>query len=171
MEMPEGLVYREEFVSPLEEKRLIEKIRKLKLEPFRYRGFLGRRKTISFGYDYDFETFKLSRIEKMPKFLEKLEARAEEFASNLEQVSIQEYAPGAGIGWHRDLPHFGEVVGISLGGQCTMKFRRGETGEWDKFSILLQPRSAYLLAGAARREWQHHIPPTKELRWSITFRT
>ena len=33
------------------------------------------------------------------------------------------------------------------------------------------PRSAYVIQGAARWLWQHHIPPTEQLRYSITYRT
>ena len=35
----------------------------------------------------------------------------------------------------------------------------------------LEPRSAYAMSGAARWDWQHAISPTRELRYSITFRT
>jgi len=35
----------------------------------------------------------------------------------------------------------------------------------------LLPRSAYLLRGPARRDWEHSIRPVGELRFSVTFRT
>jgi alkylated DNA repair dioxygenase AlkB len=41
----------------------------------------------------------------------------------------------------------------------------------DLLSVDLQPRSAYVLRGAARWDWQHSIAPTPALRYSITLRT
>ena len=81
------------------------------------------------------------------------------------------YSPGATIGWHRDAPGFDVVVGISLGAACRFRFRRGETRAWETMELLLQPRSIYVLDGAARSEWQHSIPAVKALRYSITFRS
>jgi alkylated DNA repair dioxygenase AlkB len=93
-------------------------------------------------------------------------------AYGLEEVLVTRYEAGAGIGWHRDAPMFGPIVaGVSLLAACRMRFQRKtkigrETAEW-----VLEPRSAYVLSGEARRCWQHSIPPTKALRYSITFRT
>ena len=33
-----------------------------------------------------------------------------------------------------------------------------------------EPRSAYLLRGPVRRNWEHSIPPVEHLRYSVTFR-
>jgi alkylated DNA repair dioxygenase AlkB len=100
---------------------------------------------------------------------------------DLGEALVTEYAPGAGIGWHRDAPPFGIVVGVSLLSECTMQFRpwpvnkAGEGASRAKRSKplaqVLAPRSVYVLDGAARSQWQHHIPAAKELRYSITFRT
>jgi alkylated DNA repair protein (DNA oxidative demethylase) len=95
----------------------------------------------------------------------------------LVQATILEYASGAPIGWHRDIPHFGVVVGISLNAPCRMRFRKYERGRSNKakrdeiLSIELQPRSVYLMSGASREQWQHSIPPVKELRYAIMMRT
>lgn len=88
----------------------------------------------------------------------------------LAEMLVTEYRPGAGIGWHRDAPVFGEVVGISLGGACRFRFRRDTEADRQTFELALEPRSAYVLAGAARWQWQHSIPPVRELRYSVTFR-
>ena len=37
--------------------------------------------------------------------------------------------------------------------------------------VTLEPRSVYLLTGAARTAYEHHIPPAAALRYSVTFRT
>jgi alkylated DNA repair dioxygenase AlkB len=89
----------------------------------------------------------------------------------LGEALVTEYAPGAGIGWHRDAPAFGIVAAVSLLASCRMRFRRGEVGNWETAELELEPRSAYLIAGEARSKWQHGIPPAKALRYSITFRT
>ena len=111
----------------------------------------------------------------MPTFLLPLRAKVAAFAGReqgrLEHVLVTEYSPGAAIGWHRDRPEFEEVIGISLGALCLFRLRRKSGMRWDRLSIELQPRSAYLLCGAARTDWQHSIPPVDKLRYSITFRT
>ena len=84
---------------------------------------------------------------------------------------VTEYEPGAPIGWHRDRPQFEDVIGISLASPCTFRFRRKKGAGWERASFIAEPRSAYLLRGPARTEWQHSIPPVEALRYSITFRT
>jgi alkylated DNA repair dioxygenase AlkB len=86
-------------------------------------------------------------------------------------VLVTEYGPGAAIGWHRDKAVFGEVVGLSRLAPCTFRLRRaiGES-EWERVSLVAAPRSAYLLSGPARTEWEHSIPPVAALCYSITFR-
>jgi alkylated DNA repair dioxygenase AlkB len=83
---------------------------------------------------------------------------------------VIEYPPGAGIGWHRDAPPFGVVAACSLLSSCRFRLRRGTSGRIDT-TIAIEPRSGYIMSGAARTRWQHSISPTKELRYSITFRT
>jgi DNA oxidative demethylase len=138
-------------------------------------GVTAKRRVAQFGWRYSFETYKLTPAASLPPELEDVRNRAaalagiaaEEFSETL----VTEYAPGAGIGWHRDAPHFGIVAGISLGGQCRMRFQRGKGEDRVTAAAILEPRSIYLLTGEARNRWQHTIPPVHALRWSITFRT
>ena len=92
--------------------------------------------------------------------------------SDLQHVLLTEYSPGAAIGWHRDKAVFAEVVGISLLAHCRFRFRfrRATHDKWQRAAIILDPRSAYLLAGPARTQWEHSIPAVGALRYSITFR-
>ena len=39
------------------------------------------------------------------------------------------------------------------------------------YKLYLPPRAAYVLGGPARSVWEHRIPPVKELRYSLTFRS
>jgi alkylated DNA repair dioxygenase AlkB len=64
---------------------------------------------------------------------------------------------------------------VSLGGTARMKLRPYKPGERnlarDVIALDLEPRSAYSIRSTARWGWQHSIVATKELRYSITFRT
>jgi alkylated DNA repair dioxygenase AlkB len=88
-----------------------------------------------------------------------------------QQALITEYAPGAGIGWHRDKSVFGEVVGFSLHSACPFRFRLKSGTKWRRFTLNVEPRSMYHLTGSARDDWEHSILPVAALRYSVTFRT
>ena len=111
----------------------------------------------------------------MPEFLSRVRDAAAHFSgapsAALQQVLVTEYASGAAIGWHKDRPVFGEVVGVSLLAPCTFRFRRKAGVGWERRSFVADPRSAYLLQGPSRTEWEHSIPAVENLRYSITFRT
>jgi alkylated DNA repair dioxygenase AlkB len=179
--VPDGFIYRENFISEAEEQELIREIQKLQLAPFKYYQFTGKRRTVSFGWEYEFGKSDITTAPDIPAFLLPLRTRAGDLFNidpvNLIQTSIIEYSIGSPIGWHRDIPHFGVVVGISLGAACRMRFRkynrvRSKNLNRDEIlSIELQPRSIYLMSGASREIWQHSIPPVKELRYAIMMRT
>jgi alkylated DNA repair dioxygenase AlkB len=173
--MPVGLDYRADFISPEEESELADRISKLGLEPFEFHGFQGNRRTISFGWQYVFDGSGLRKAGDIPDFLLPLRDRAAAFAAveaaAIQHVLLIEYAPGAGIGWHRDRPVFGDVVGISLLAPARVRLRRKKGEKWERSALIAEPRSAYLLKGPARHEWEHSIPAMEELRYSITFRS
>jgi alkylated DNA repair dioxygenase AlkB len=172
---PEGLVYQSELLSPAEEQALVNVLETLPFQPFQFHGFEGARRVVSFGWRYDFNEGGLKRAEPIPDWLTPLAARAAAFAGvSQEAVAhalITEYAPGAGIGWHRDRPQFEDVVGVSLLAPCKLRFRLRDGAGWRRASLAVAPRSAYLLRGPARRAWEHSITPMTELRYAITFRT
>jgi DNA oxidative demethylase len=173
---PEGLVYRPDFLSPSGERALLASIEQLDFHEIRMRGQTARRTARHFGYDYDYERYgRLVPGDPLPPWLAELRDSCAGLAgleaAKLAQALVQRYPPGATIGWHRDAPMFGTVVGVSLGSKCRMRFQRGRGDERETFELELEPRSAYVLAGAARNAWQHSIPPTKGLRYSVTYRT
>jgi alkylated DNA repair dioxygenase AlkB len=172
--LPEGFKYRAALISAEEERELVRQVETLPFKEFEFHGFLGKRRVVSFGWRYDFNDRELQRADDIPPFLLPLRRRAAEFASlgpaSLQHVLVTEYAPGAAIGWHRDKAVFAEVVGISLVSPCRFRLRRKDGGKWQRAAIDLEPRSAYLLAGPARTEWEHSIPSVDGLRYSITFR-
>ena len=139
-------------------------------------GILAKRAAKHYGLDYDYERRGVvEEAEPIPAWLEPARERAAELAGvrpeELVEALVQRYPEGAQIGWHRDAPAFDVVVGVSLGAPARMRFRRGPSGERETWELELAPRSGYVLAGEARTKWQHHLPPTKTLRYSITFRT
>jgi alkylated DNA repair dioxygenase AlkB len=173
-EMPEGFVYRPEFLSRAEEADLAAWLATLPFEAFQFRGYEGRRRVVSYGWKYDFTRSHLDKADDIPEELLPVRARAAELAGHapedLQQVLLNEYQPGAPIGWHRDRPIFAEVVGVSLLAPCNFRFRRRVEGGFERASVTLGPRSAYLLSGPARTVWEHSIPPVEAHRYSITFR-
>lgn len=173
--VPEGVSSFEDALSRQEEAAAADSIAALDLKPFEFHGFQGNRRTTSFGWRYDFNGGGLQRGQPMPPFLEPLRERAASLAglapSDLEHVLVTEYSPGAGIGWHRDRPQFGKVVALSLLAPCRLRFRRKLGEGWERLSHVVEPRSAYVLDGPGRDQWEHSIPPVEALRYSLTFRT
>lgn len=179
-ELPPGFSHREAFISPAEEAQLVERIGGVTFSSFEMRGVAARRRVAFFGTAYD------ERIvtPDMPDFLLPVRARLAEWAGvpadAFAMALVNEYRPGAPIGWHRDAPQYEMVAGLSLLSACRMKLRpyvrpaeqraaparRAATHE-----IRLEPRSAYLMAGEARNAYEHHIPAVSTLRYSVTFRT
>ncbi|HUI94517.1 MAG TPA: alpha-ketoglutarate-dependent dioxygenase AlkB [Xanthobacteraceae bacterium] len=163
------------LIAPGEEQALVRELARLPFRAFEFHGFLGKRRTVSFGWHYDFNGGGLRRASDIPDFLLPVRARAARFAgldpSALAHALLIEYAAGAGIGWHRDRPQFGDVIGLSLLAPCTFRLRRKAGAGWERRSLTAEPRSAYLLRGPSRSEWEHSIPPLETLRYSITFRS
>ena len=170
-----GLTFAEGFVSSAEEADLIARLETTELVPFRFQGWEGKRLTASFGYSYDFERGRVGPAPPVPAWLDPLRARAAALAGlepgALRQALLIRYGPGAAIGWHRDRPQFGTVVGVSLGDPAVLRLRRRSAGSFQRHALPLPPRSAYVLEGEARHEWEHSIVPQVGLRYSITFRS
>ena len=172
--LPEGFKYQPDFLTREEERDLVRQIETLPFKAFEFHGFEGKRRVVSFGWRYDFSDQRLQKAEDMPPFVLPLRGRAAALAGltpeDFQHVLVAEYSPGAGIGWHRDKAVFDEVVGISLLSACNFRLRRKRETRWERATVVAEPRSAYLLAGPARTEWEHSIPPMDRLRYSITFR-
>jgi alkylated DNA repair dioxygenase AlkB len=186
----EGFHYRTEFITETEEDALLKHLRDLPFQEFDFHGYLGKRRVVSFGWQYDYSGRQLKKADAIPDFLFGVRKRAAALAElepeQFQQVLVTEYRPGSGIGWHRDKAVFGRVVGISLLAPCVLRFRRriGASTtrvkrkedrvkvkrEWERMNVGIEPRSAYLLSGPARFEWEHSILRVDSLRYAITFR-
>jgi alkylated DNA repair dioxygenase AlkB len=172
--LPQGFRYQPDIIPLEQEQGLLDQVRELPFKEFEFQGFVGKRRTVSYGWRYDFNQRVLQQADNIPHFLLALRETAAGFAGmdpeRLQQVLVTEYAAGAGIGWHRDKAVFGEVIGISLLSACRFRLRRKAGVSWERVSLTAEPRSAYLLSGPSRTEWEHSIPPVDVLRYSITFR-
>ncbi len=174
---PAGFTYAAELLGVTQEAQLLEFIRALPFEEAEYKEWRARRRIVSFGGRYDYTRNELTAAPPIPQFLYSLRAQLAVWAAipeqRLQHAVVAEYRPGTPLGWHRDVPEFEEVLGVSLLGHARLRFRpwppaSGQRAAW---KIDLEPRSAYLMRGAARWQWQHAVSPTPELRYAVTFRT
>jgi alkylated DNA repair dioxygenase AlkB len=172
--LPKGFRYGPDIVSDKIQQALLQEIPGLPFEAFDFHGFKGKRRTVSYGWKYDFSTESVQKGDDIPALLLCVRDLAGKFAGIdpelLVQALVSEYGPGAPIGWHKDKFVFGRVVGVSLASSCTFRLRRHIDGKWKRHSIILDPGSAYLMSGDSRTLWEHSIPPVHQLRYSITFR-
>jgi alkylated DNA repair dioxygenase AlkB len=177
-DLPPGMLYQPDFITATEEADLLAEIRTLPLQEAKYKEYTAKRRISSYGGSYDFANNELIPAGPIPQFLQSLRERLALWvdvpAERFTHAVIAEYTTGTQLGWHRDVPQFEIIIGVSLAAACRMRLRRypprkGRTGE--TLAIELAPRSAYVIRGEARWGWQHSIPPTKALRYSITFRT
>ena len=170
-----GLRYEQAVITEAEQRALLGRLEALDLAPFRFHGFIGNRRTQSFGWRYDFDDASFTPAEPIPEWLQPVRARAAAFPGlqpgDFVHVLLARYDPGAGIGWHRDRDVFEQVVGISLNTDATLRLRQRTPTGFKRANLDVAPRSAYLLSGEARYDWEHSIAPGDALRFSITFRT
>lgn len=174
-ELPEGFLYRNDFLSVAEESELLRVFRSLDFAAYDYHGYLAKRRVARYGVNYDINTREPSAASQpIPDSLRNVRERAAEFAGvpadALVQAMVSEYSVGTPIGWHRDAPQFGTIIGISLGSASRLRLKPYQ-GKGKILSVRLEPRSIYVMCGTARSQWQHSIPPVEEMRYSITFRT
>lgn len=172
--VPEGFVYQPDFLSEADEAELLGAIESENFEAFEFHGYAAKRRSIEYGLEYDFGSRRASPTRAFPDFLLPMRDRAATFAGlssgALVEGMVLEYPPGAPIGWHRDAPQFGTVIGISLLSAARMRLKPYNK-EGKIISVKLEPRSIYILSGAVRWQWQHSIPAMDKTRYSITFRT
>lgn len=175
VEAPEGFRYQPNLIAAAEEADLVAHLEGLPFQPFDFHGHLANRRVIGFGLRYDYDQRRVVEAPPIPDFLMPLRQKVGAFSAQppeaFAQILINEYRPGAGIGWHRDKPHFADIAGVSLLAACDFRLRRKNDSGWDRHTILVEPRSAYLLGGPVRTDWEHSIAPVDKHRFSITFRT
>jgi alkylated DNA repair dioxygenase AlkB len=184
-DLPEGFLYRDGFLTVAEESELLCIFRGLEFAAYDYHGYLAKRRVVRYGVAYDINTReRIEAAPPIPDFLLGVRERAAQFAGlapdEVAQAMVSEYSVGTPIGWHRDAPQFGTILGISLASACRMRLKPFQAASKivpaniasrKALSIRLEPRSIYVMRGPARSQWQHSIPAVDEMRYSITFRT
>ena len=177
--VPAGFQYQDNFITSDDEVRLVDEIASIEFSTFEMRGVVARRRVAFFGRSYDAAA---ASTPPLPAFLMPLRDKVARWANVDAQAFamalINEYRPGAPIGWHRDAPQYDIVAGLSLLSACRMRFRPYRSPSaapgprrLATHEIVLEPRSAYVMTGEARQSYEHHIPPVGHLRYSVTFRT
>lgn len=173
-----GLAYQGGFLSPEEEAHWIGQIEALPLEAMRYKSHTAKRRVLSFGGRYDFDEGRLLPTGELPEAFWPLRRKVADWAGLSERALVHvlfaEYSVGTPLGWHRDVPEFKDILGVSLAGEAVMRFKPFPPTAPHRSHVLklvLPPRSVYRLSGAARWEWQHSLPAAPSLRYSVTFRT
>jgi alkylated DNA repair dioxygenase AlkB len=170
-----GFDYQPDIIDRAEEAALVAEIATLDFAPYEFRSVEARRRVFAYGYHNDYRTRRLERSPEIPPFLHSLRSKIAAFANrpaeDFEQALVSEYTVGTPIGWHVDRAHYNTIVGVSLLSPATLRLRRREGSRWLRSSQILEPRSAYILSGSVRNDWQHSIPAVDALRYSVTFRT
>ena len=181
-QLPNGLVYRPDFLTPSEEEILLAYVGQLPLEQAEYTGkdkntYKSKRRHMGFGWGYDPQREEFIKGEPLPTFLVPLQRKIAKWMGispvRIVEALVNEYSQGSAIGWHRDRERFEHIIGISLSGWARMRFRPlHKIGDAKAVvSMELEPRSAYIMQGDVRWQWQHSVANTRVLRYSITFRT
>ena len=175
---PEGFFYYPDFLNKEEEDVLCTEISKLELHNLEYHGYKANRKTVSFGYDYNFENNQLTKGKDIPSsfdfLIEKVAKHLSIAQTMFAELLVTEYPAGTVINWHRDVPQFNLIAGISLLADCTFRLRPYNKVKPTRASVIsfpVQRRSLYVMKDVARTKWQHSITPVKQIRYSVTLRT
>jgi alkylated DNA repair dioxygenase AlkB len=173
--LPEGFLYQPDFLSESEEAKLLRTVETLQFGAYDFRGYIAKRRVVAYGAGYDSGTRRMAVADKViPDFLSPIRDRAAVIAGmpadEIVQALVTEYSVGTPIGWHRDSPQFETIIGISLRTSCRLRLKPYQ-GEGKIISVMLEPRSIYVMRGPVRWYFQHSIPAVKDLRYSITLRT
>ena len=95
--LPQGFRYQPDFLSAAEERALAGLLAGLPFKEFEFQGFLGKRRVVSFGWQYVFDGSGLRKADDMPEFLLPLREKAAAFAGiqpeQLQHVLLTEYRP------------------------------------------------------------------------------
>jgi alkylated DNA repair dioxygenase AlkB len=174
-ELPEGFLYQADFLSESEESELLRRFEALQFEPYEFRGYSARRRVATYGTNYGpLAPKEGEEARPIPDYLLSIRERAAIVAGvkaeEIVQALVTEYTPGTPIGWHRDRPQFGTIVGVSLASACRLRLKPHQ-GDGKIISVRLEPRSIYVMQGLARSSFVHSIPAVEKLRYAITFRT
>ena len=136
----------------------------------------GRRILQGGGYEYDFKSHRLYRKRsqpEVPEIMKDLRNLVRDHLNiRLPLLMVNCYHREQGVDAHRDSLDYGDHVAVvSTGGSAVLTFRHLHGG--DTFSVLLKPRSLFVISGPLRNDSKHFIEPSSSVdpRASFTFRS
>ncbi len=91
-ELPEGFVFQPDFLSPDEERGVIQAVQLLPFGRFQMHGVVAKRRIVHFGLHYSFGSHQLAPAAPLPTEFEFLRVRAAEVAGR----SAGRFLRGAG---------------------------------------------------------------------------
>lgn len=146
----------EKYVTPQREEELIRFI-KSKMDGTLSIPGQGRSRILRYGWDYEGKQW----LGEIP----------EEFKRpGMDSVTVNEYAPGRGIGPHVDSRVFGDCIEIlSLGSPAEIVFEKKDDPR-SPMRFQLYARSLFRMNGEIRYAWTHQVPAVRHKRWSVVFR-
>jgi alkylated DNA repair dioxygenase AlkB len=164
LSLPLGFTYEPEFITADEEHLLLDAIKSVTFSAYLYEGYEAKRRVHSYTKESGYPEFLVPFLKRAARF-------AGENFDEVEHALITEYSPGTQIGWHRDMPPYNKIIGISLGSAAPFRLRKETEKGWERLTFTVEPRSIYVMERDARYVWQHSIPPVLDWRYSITCRT
>lgn len=170
-----GLLLVEDAIDAEMECAIAARIDAAPLEPFKFGQWRGKRLTANYGSAYDYQRGRIAEAPPLPEWIDRLRAalapQVRRDPAAFVQALLIRYDRGAGIGWHRDRPQYGEVLGLSLSAPAVLRLRRRTGAGFERRSVELPPRSLYMLSSEAREGWEHSIAPMAVTRRSVTLRS
>ncbi len=153
----EGLRYQENVVTAAEEADLVNRLGTIDLSPFKFQGWVGNRKTRTFGWRYDFDNSSFAPAEPIPDWLI-LRDCAGRLAGQPPGILSRPARTVRSRRGHRLAPRPRRLRRrrrILLGTPAVLRFRERSDAGFRRVNLSLAPRSAYLLSGEARHDWEH----------------
>ena len=105
--LPEGFCHEDGFLAEDEERGLIQLLDSMPFEPAVYKGYLARRKVVSYGGRFDYDSNELLPAAALAPALMPLRERVAAWMGvapkELVHALLARYEPGTPLGWHRDV--------------------------------------------------------------------
>jgi alkylated DNA repair dioxygenase AlkB len=169
-----GLIYIPNFITKEEEREIVKMLNK---RTWHYMKKFGKniRKVQHYGYLYNYHGGKPKKADPIPSKYRNLIKKANKLnviKEKFNQVIVNEYEPGHGIGPHTDheKQFDKEVMSLSMVGETVMQFVHLESGKKER--VKLPRRSLAVLTGDSRYKWTHEIrkQDVTKKRISLTMR-
>jgi alkylated DNA repair dioxygenase AlkB len=162
----QGLTLIPDFISEQEEQNLINNINNATWNKSL------RQLTQHYGYTYNYRSKSIDKLhdktQPIPEWIEVFVDRMIEnkyISIRPDQVIINRYMPGEGMGAHIDRVNLfkEKIFSIGLGGSCKMIFKKPlyVYSSEDEYVYQLVPKTLLIMEGDARYKYTHEIPAAR----------